>query len=103
MEDALARSPLSEAGQPRPVEPDAGSTSSAAAMPNQVIRLVIGADHCCVDIMAVPEANSAPRTNHLVRQPDAGRSVLNSRGAVVPIIEYTERLQSRPLDRSFGS
>ncbi|HEY0206129.1 MAG TPA: chemotaxis protein CheW [Acetobacteraceae bacterium] len=65
---------------------------TAHASKRELIAFRIGAQEFCVDIMAVREIRGWTPATVLPRSPDWLRGVINLRGAVLPIIDLSERL-----------
>ena len=75
------------ASQPNPNNWNGGGTANSAARLTEFISFAIGDDQYGVDIMAVREIKGWSDVNHLPKQPDYVRGVLNLRGAIVPIVD----------------
>jgi len=78
-----------------------GSNSSATG--RELITFRIGAQEFCVDIMSVREIRGWTKTTALPRSPAFVRGVVNLRGAVLPIVDLSQRLgfaKTDPTERS---
>lgn len=64
----------------------------APASPRELIAFRIGAQEFCVDIMAVREIRGWTPATPLPQSPSYVRGVVNLRGAVLPIIDMSARL-----------
>jgi purine-binding chemotaxis protein CheW len=78
-----------------------GSNSSTSG--RELITFRIGAQEFCVDIMSVREIRGWTKTTALPRSPAYVRGVVNLRGAVLPIVDLSQRLgfaNTDPTERS---
>ena len=66
--------------------------ASTDAANRELIAFRVGAQDFCVDIMSVREIRGWTPTTPLPRSPSYVRGVINLRGAVLPIIDLSERL-----------
>lgn len=77
-----------------------GARPDASAAPRQLIAFSVGAQHYCVDIMAVREIRAWTGTTPLPNTADFIRGVINLRGLIVPIIDLRARLGQGRTDPS---
>jgi purine-binding chemotaxis protein CheW len=74
-----------------------------AAQSRELIAFRIGEQEFCVDIMAIREIRGWTKTTALPRSPAYVRGVVNLRGAVLPIVDLSQRLGfavTDPTERS---
>ncbi len=82
-----------------PQELDAVAASAAAA-PNEVLTLRLGAEEYGIDILRVQEIRSYEQPTRIAGAPPHVLGVTNLRGVIVPIVDLRSRFG---LDAQFGS
>jgi purine-binding chemotaxis protein CheW len=75
-----------------------GKTDGAAK--REMITFLVGAQEFCVDVMSVREIRVWMPVTPLVHAPSFVRGMLNLRGAVLPIIDFSARLGLPPTEPS---